>query len=248
MSKQQDIVNWFINRRGKLTYSMLGSRNGSDGTADCSGAVSQALKDAGIPIQGLPTTVTLGQQLAKNGFYRVSRNEDWEAVTGDIVLMSWGRDMSTSGGAGGHVGVMIDSVNFISCDYSTKGAKGQAINTYPWNDYFAWNNPTYIEVWRYPQSVNNGSQSGNNGSNGNAINQFARDVLKGKYGNGNARKENIYKTVQNEVNVILSKGKVQNNYITVIAKDVIKGKYGHGNARKENLYKTVQNEVDRIVK
>ena len=162
MSKQQDIVKWFINRRGKLTYSMLGSRNGLDGTADCSGAVSQALKDSGIPIQGLPTTVTLGQQLAKNGFYRVSRNQDWDAESGDIVLMSWGSDMSTSGGASGHVGVMIDNVNFISCDYSTQGAVGQAINTYPWNDYYAWNNPTYIEVWRYanttPQTNNKPQQ------------------------------------------------------------------------------------------
>ena len=43
MSKKQTIVNWFINRRGKLTYSMYGSRKGSDGTADCSGSVSQAL-------------------------------------------------------------------------------------------------------------------------------------------------------------------------------------------------------------
>ena len=154
MSKQQDIVNWLINRRGKLTYSMLGSRNGSDGTADCSGAISQALKDSGIPIQGLPSTVTLGQQLAKIGFYRVSCNEEWEAVTGDIVLMSWGTDMSTSGGAGGHVGAMVDSVKFISCDYSTRGAKGQAINIYPWNDYYAWNNPTYIEVWRYDDNPN----------------------------------------------------------------------------------------------
>ena len=245
MSKQQDIVNWFINRRGKLTYSMLGSRNGADGTADCSGAVSQALKDNGIPIKGLPTTVTLGQQLAKNGFVRISKNQDWVADTGDIVLMSWGADMSTSGGAGGHVGVMVDSVNFISCDYSTKGASGQAINTYPWNDYYNWNNPTYIEVWRYKESY---PQSVNNVSTGNAINDFARDVLKGKYGTGNARKENIYKTVQNEVNVILSKGNVKNNYITVVARDVIKGKYGDGNARKENIYRTVQNEVNKLVK
>lgn len=37
------LINWFESRRGKLTYSMYGSRNGSDGTADCSGAISQAL-------------------------------------------------------------------------------------------------------------------------------------------------------------------------------------------------------------
>lgn len=153
MSVQQSIVNWFVNHRGKLTYSMFGSRNGSDGTADCSGSISQALKEAGIGIQGLPSTVTLGQQLAKNGFYRVSINQDWDALTGDIVLMSWGADMSTSGGAGGHVGVMMDSTYFISCDYSTQGAPGQAINTYPWNDYYAVNKPSYIEVWRYSDTT-----------------------------------------------------------------------------------------------
>ena len=161
MSVQQLTVNWFINRRGLLTYSMLGSRNGADGTADCSGSISQALKEAGIKIIGLPSTVTLGQQLANNGFYRVSINQDWDAQTGDIVLMSWGADMSSSGGAGGHVGVMIDDTYFISCDYSTQGAPGQAINTYPWNDYYGWNKPAYIEVWRYadtaPQTNNQAS-------------------------------------------------------------------------------------------
>lgn len=147
------LINWFVNHRGKLTYSMYGSRNGSDGTADCSGSISQALKEAGVNIVGLPSTVTLGSQLANNGFYRVSKNEDWNAQRGDIILMSWGADMSTSGGAGGHVGVMMDSVNFISCDYSTQGAVGQAINTYPWNDYYAANKPRYIEVWRYAESA-----------------------------------------------------------------------------------------------
>ncbi len=153
MSVPQSIVNWFVNHRGKLTYSMYGSRNGSDGTADCSGSMSQALKEAGIPIQGLPSTVTLGQQLANNGFYRVSINQDWDAETGDIVMMSWGADMSQSGGAGGHVGVMMDATYFISCDYSTQGAVGQAINTYPWNDYYAVNKPSYIEVWRYADTA-----------------------------------------------------------------------------------------------
>lgn len=153
MSVQQALADGMVKLRGKITYSMFGSRDGSDGTGDCSGIMSRVLKEAGIPIQGLPSTVTLGQQLAKNGFYRVSRNEDWDAVTGDIVMMSWGADMSSSGGAGGHVGVMMDSVNFISCDYSTQGAPGKAINTYPWNDYYAANKPSYIEVWRYSDNT-----------------------------------------------------------------------------------------------
>lgn len=153
MSIKQALVDGMVKLRGIITYSMYGSRDGSDGTGDCSGIMSRVLKEAGIPIQGLPSTVTLGQQLAKNGFYRVSINQDWDAETGDIILMSWGADMSQSGGAGGHVGVMMDSVNFISCDYSTQGAVGQAINTYPWNDYYASNKPSYIEVWRYADSA-----------------------------------------------------------------------------------------------
>lgn len=153
MSVQQSIVNGFISRRGLITYSMLGSRNGSDGTGDCSGIMSQVLKEAGINIIGLPSTVTLGQQLANNGFYRISINQPWDAQPADIILMSWGADMSTSGGAGGHVGAMIDDTYFISCDYSTQGATGQAINTYPWNDYYGWNKPAYIEVWRYADTA-----------------------------------------------------------------------------------------------
>lgn len=36
-----------------------------------------------------------------------------------------------------------------------------------------------------------------------AIHQMALDVLNGVYGSGQARKDNIYKAVQNEVNKIL---------------------------------------------
>lgn len=143
------LINWFESRRGKLTYSMYGSRNGADGTADCSGSVSQALKEAGIPINGLPSTVTLGSQLANNGFIRVSKNTDWTAQRGDIVLMSWGADMSSSGGAGGHVGVMEDANTFISVDYWTDGAAGQAVTSHDWEHYYAVECPAYIEVWRY---------------------------------------------------------------------------------------------------
>ena len=44
MSVQQSIVNGFTSRRGLITYSMFGSRNGSDGTRDCSGIMSQSIK------------------------------------------------------------------------------------------------------------------------------------------------------------------------------------------------------------
>lgn len=147
------LINWFESRRGKLTYSMYGSRNGSDGTADCSGSISQALKEAGVNIQGLPSTVTLGSQLANNGFYRVSKNEDWAGQRGDIILMSWGADMSSSGGAGGHVGVLEDANTFISVDYWTDGQAGTAVSSHNWDEYYSIEKPAYIEAWRYSGST-----------------------------------------------------------------------------------------------
>ena len=143
------VVSWFDARKGKLTYSMYGSRNGADGTADCSGSITQAIRDAGgSPYAYLYSTVMLGGYLSANGFTRISKNQSWDAQRGDIVLMSWGADMSTSGGAGGHVGVMKDATSFISTDYWTGGQAGTAVTEHIWNQYYAIQKPNYIEVWR----------------------------------------------------------------------------------------------------
>ncbi|MCT2918719.1 hypothetical protein EFM26_09450 [Limosilactobacillus fermentum] len=68
-------IEWFLNREGKLTYSMLGSRNGTDGTADCSGAMTQALWSAGAsaPVAsaqrwGGYNTVSIRPWLIQNGY------------------------------------------------------------------------------------------------------------------------------------------------------------------------------------
>lgn len=87
---------------------------------------------------------------------------------------------------------------------------------------------------------------------------IANEVIAGKWGNGNARKNKLtkagydYEAVQAKVNEILSK-KVKKS-ITTIAKEVIDGKWGNGNARKENLtkagynYKEVQAKVNELLK
>ncbi|AXH73426.1 MAG: peptidoglycan hydrolase [Caudoviricetes sp.] len=146
------VVQWFYDRQGKLTYSMYGSRNGSDGTADCSGSITQAIRDAGgVAYDYLYSTVTLAGYLARNGYKRISVNQSWNAQLGDIVLMSWGRPelgMSASAGAGGHVGVMEDSINFISVDYWTGGQVGTAVSRHNWDSYYSIQKPSYIEVWR----------------------------------------------------------------------------------------------------
>lgn len=128
---------------------MYGSRNGADGTADCSGSITQAIFEAGAAKYAyLYSTVTLASYLQANGYTCISRNQDWEAEGGEIVLMSWGQDMSTSGGAGGHVGGMKDANTFISVDYWTGGQAGTAVSEHNWNQYYAANKPSYVEVWR----------------------------------------------------------------------------------------------------
>ena len=147
MSVQQSIGTGFTSRRGLITYSMFGSRNGSDGTG--AGLAScRKFEKAGIGIQELPSTVTLGQQLSNNGFYRICRNESWDALPGDIVWCRGGADMSSSGGTGGHVGVMIGDTYFIGCDFSTQGR--QASYQYLILEWLLrMESVTYIEVWKY---------------------------------------------------------------------------------------------------
>lgn len=156
------VINWFTNRIGKLTYSMNGSRNGSDGTADCSGSISQALIEASGVNNGLLSTVSLAGYLAKLGYQKVYSGPTAGTggiQDGDIILMSATDDMAGSGGAGGHVGVIHQGSNFISCTATrwADGAtfvEGEAIQSAPWEQY---KNVTRLkahsEIWRNGQPV-----------------------------------------------------------------------------------------------
>ena len=167
------VVNWFDARKGLLTYSMTGSRNGADGTADCSGSITQALRDAGATAYAyLYSTVTLGSYLSANGFTRISENQSWDAQRGDVVLMSWGPGMQYSGGAGGHVGVMKDHDTFISTDYWTGGQAGAAVSEHNWDTYYSVNKPAYIEVWRQNGATPQPTPDKHDASDTNAIEQF----------------------------------------------------------------------------
>ena len=81
------------------------------------------------------------------------------------------------------------------------------------------------------------------------VKEVARDVLKGIYGNGSQRKNNIYYQVQHVVNLKASGKFVSaNRGIALIADDVLfNGKYGNGNARKDNIYNAIQKEVNKLI-
>ena len=93
------------------------------------------------------------------------------------------------------------------------------------------------------------------------ITQLAREVLKGKWGNGSARKANLtaagydYNAVQKEVNRLCNSSTTTSTKKSneVIAKEVIQGKWGNGADRKNRLtaagydYKEIQSIVNKLL-
>ena len=89
------------------------------------------------------------------------------------------------------------------------------------------------------------------------VTQLAREVLKGKWGNGAERKKRLteagydYTAVQKEVNRLCNSSKKSNE---TIAKEVILGRWGNGQERKDRLakagydYKAIQAIVNKMLK
>ena len=144
------VINWFRNHEGKLTYSMDGARDGSDGTADCSGAMTEALYEAGA---SKPTEVydteSIPPYLLSNGYSLVYEGQDYYTPRfGDIII--WGEKNHTSG-ASGHIVIisnMSSNPNCISVNWLSRGKRGAAVseNNYSWY----WNNHSrqYQQVFR----------------------------------------------------------------------------------------------------
>ena len=114
------VIEWFEQRRGKVSYSMV-NRNG-ESSYDCSSSIYHALIYAGILPQGfrIGNTETEFVDLPKFGFQRIEADSNGYIPTqrGDIFI--WGKQGQTSG-AGGHTGIYLDSDNIIHCSYGYNG-------------------------------------------------------------------------------------------------------------------------------
>lgn len=91
------------------------------------------------------------------------------------------------------------------------------------------------------------------------IEELANEVIAGKYGVGNARKQALgskYNEVQNKVNELLlgNKTNINKKSNEEIANEVIAGKWGNNPKRKEKLiaegydYNAIQNIVNKKLK
>lgn len=219
------------NKHGYSQYNRWGKPD-----YDCSSLVITVVQNSGIPVKtnGATYTGNMYSVFLKCGFKDVTNSVNLRTGQGlkrGDVLLNTTHHTEIYIGNGKNVGARISELGTI---YGKAGDQtGQEIRTHSYYNY-PWN-----YVLRYPESYTHDVD--------NSITVFAKEVINGKYGNGNARKENIYKTVQDEVNNILKKRKLKNNYVTEIAKKVIQGKYGNGEERKNNLYNEIQKEVNRIL-
>lgn len=95
------------------------------------------------------------------------------------------------------------------------------------------------------------------------LDDIAKEVINGKWGNGSERKERleaagyVYSAVQARVNELCNKGSVSSTTrksVDTIAREVIKGLWGNGSDRKARLeaagynYKEVQARVNTLLK
>lgn len=92
-----------------------------------------------------------------------------------------------------------------------------------------------------------------------SITEVAKEVLAGKWGNGDNRKKKLeaagynYSQVQAKVNELAKGSTSSKKSVTQIAKEVIAGKWGNGTDRKNRLtaagydYTAVQREVNRLL-
>lgn len=104
------------------------------------------------------------------------------------------------------------------------------------------------------EEIKKGAEQNQTTKETKTIEELANEVIAGKYGVGNARKQELgsmYNDVQNKVNEILLGNKKSNEEI---ANEVIEGKWGNNPKRKEKLtaegydYNAIQNIVNKKLK
>lgn len=167
---------------------------------------------------------------------------------GDIILFNWDTKTQPNDGGADHIG-FVEQVNgnTIIC---IEGNMDQKVGRRTIN--VGWG---YIRGFARPKYSGEGTSTSKPPKK--TLDQIAKEVIQGAWGNGALRKTALtkagynYEEVQAKVNELLSGGKKKS--VTEIAKEVIAGKWGNGAARKGALtkagydYDAVQKKVNELL-
>lgn len=174
---------------------------------------------------------------------------------GDIIFYDW-QDSGSGNNTGNpdHVGI-VEKVSGSTITV-IEGNKNNAVGRRTLKV-----NGRYIRGYGIPK-YEKASQTAAEPASGITVEQAARNVIAGKYGNGDARKNAIialgldYSTVQKRVNEILKGSTSSQNTKSVeeVAREVIAGRWGNGAQRKRKLteagydYAAVQKKVNELLR
>lgn len=209
-------------------------RNGPD--YDCSSLVATALNEAGFNVAVTSYTGNLYEQLKKCGFKKCTK--PWKA--GDIHLK-----------VGHHVCMSVDANRIVHASINEKGKiTGGKTGDQTGKEICIRSYYEYSGGWTYHLRYTAVSKSDESKS----IKEIAKQVIDGKWGTGNQRKQKLeaagydYEKVQAKVNELVKKDTCEK-----VALEVVHGKWGNGIHRKERLegagydYEAVQKEVNKLM-
>ena len=162
---------------------------------------------------------------------------------GDIIVFNWDDNTQPNDGYSDHIGYVETVSNGVITTIEGNTSQSVARRTYKvgHGNIRGFARPKYSE----------GSSSTETPSSD--IDSLARDVIAGKFGNGQARKDALgskYDAVQKRVNEILNGSTSSSVDIDDLARRTIRGEFGNGEARKKALganYDAVQKRVNELL-
>ena len=179
-------------------------------------------------------------------------NDAYAPDTGDVILYDWDDNgVGDCTGWSDHVGIVI------SCDGSTiKVIEGNKSNTVGYRDIAV--NGKYIRGFITP---NYAATTTPQPSTKKSIEEIAKEVYLGEWGNGKERQSALenagynYQEVQDAVNALVNGSiTIPSKSVQDVAKEVINGHWGNNPDRQKKLeaagynYQEVQNAVNSILK
>lgn len=258
MSKAETAIKWMEDTAKDDRHGYCQThRWGEDGDYDCSSAVYTAWEHAGIPVKtysfekyGCAYTGVMLAVFKHFGFEDVTNKVNLATGAGlkrSDILLNDKHHVAMYCGNGMEVEASINEKGTATGgtpgDQTGKEFLIRAYRNYPWN-----------HVLRYPDG-------GSTSVTKKSVDEVAKEVLAGAWGNGDARKNALtaagynYSEVQAAVNRLAGgKTTTPTKSITEVAKEVLAGKWGNGDDRKKKLeaagynYSQVQAKVNELAK
>lgn len=160
----------------------------------------------------------------------------------------------------GHIGVYIGNGLAVECT----PAWGNKVQITSCNcTKSGYNRRNWTKHGKLPYITYVAAQSTGSGTTqkpSKSVDEIAREVIAGKWGNGDTRKNKLtaagynYSAVQKRVNELCKQPTPTKKTVDEIAREVIAGKWGNGNTRKNKLvaagynYSAVQKRVNELLK